>query len=200
MRICVLSDMKLKEFDPSQYLRNYAWEMVVPQRPVVDFLRALHREKGYDVYFNLCDGTNDPMKDYSGLDVVQALEELNLPFTGANCRFYDPTREEMQAAAESNGIGFARGVNVTGVSELDALNGYLRYPLMVKHPKSYASTAMTRNSRVETPQKLRGQVKRICSRFGSARVEEFIDGAEFTALIVDNPDDLADPLFIRLLN
>ena len=59
------------------------------------------------MYFNLCDA---PIaEDYAGIDVVQVLEELNLPFTGADSRFYDPTREEMQAAAEANGIGFARG-------------------------------------------------------------------------------------------
>jgi D-alanine-D-alanine ligase len=64
---------------------------------------------------------------------------------------------------------------------------------MVKHPQSFASTAMTRNSRVENLQKLREQVKRICHRFGSARVEEFIEGPEFTVLVVDNPDDMECP-------
>jgi hypothetical protein len=29
--------------------------------------------------------------------------------------------------------------------------------------------------------------------YGSARVEEFIDGREFTCLVVDNPDDLSAP-------
>jgi hypothetical protein len=40
---------------------------------------------------------------------------------------------------------------------------------------------------------LKQQVRRICDRFGSARVEEFIDGREFTAFVVDNPDDFNDP-------
>ena len=193
MRICVLADMELKEFDPSQYLIDYSWEMFVPQPPVVDFLRTLDNEKKFDVYFNLCDGSDDDEEKYCGLDIVRALEELNLPFTGADSRFYNPTREEMQAVADSVGVRFAHGVNVTDVGELDALDGTLKYPLMVKHPNSYASTAMTRNSRVDTPQKLREQVKRICHRFGSARVEEFIEGPEFTAFIVDNPDDLTVP-------
>ena len=174
MRICVLADMELKEFDPSQYLIDYSWEMFVPQPPVVDFLCTLDNEKKFDVYFNLCDGSDDDEEKYCGLDIVRALEELNLPFTGADSRFYNPTREEMQAVADSVGVRFARGVNVTDVGELDALDGTLKYPLMVKHPNSYASTAMTRNSRVDTPQKLREQVKRICHRFGSARVEELV--------------------------
>lgn len=192
MQICVLSDSELKEFDPSQYLTAYSWDVFIPQRPVSDFLRAIAERGNYDVYFNLCDGADNPQEDYDGIDIVHAFEELHLPFTGANSRFYDPPREEMQAIAKSKGIRFAQGVNVSNAAELDAFES-LKYPLMVKHPQSFASTAMTRNSRVDAPQKLREQVKRICNRFGSARVEEFIEGPEFTVLVVDNPDDLDCP-------
>jgi D-alanine-D-alanine ligase len=167
--------------------------MFIPKRPVVGFIRSLAEEQKFEVFFNLCDGLEDSADGYSGMEVVRALEELNLPFTGADSRFYDPSREEMQSVAEANGVGFARGVNVTDVNELDTLTVGLRYPLMVKHPNSYASTAMTRNSRVDTPSKLREQVRRICNRFGSARVEEFIDGREFTVLVADDPDDPGDP-------
>lgn len=193
MRICVLADDDLKEFNPSQYLKDYSWEMFVPQVPIIDFVRALNKDDQYDVFFNLCDGSDDKDQLYSGLDIIHALETLDLPFTGADSRFYNPTREAMQAVAETVGVRFVRGFNVTDINELDTLIQDPGLPLMVKHPNSYASTGMTRNSRVETPQKLREQVKRICNRFGSARVEEFVDGPEFTALIVDNPDDLGDP-------
>jgi D-alanine-D-alanine ligase len=192
MQICVLSDSELREFDPSQYLENFSWDIFIPQKPVVDFIRALAQEGNYDVYFNLCDGADNPQEDYDGIDVVRALEVLKLPFTGANSRFYDPSREVMQSVAEANGLRFARGVQILNVDELEAMENLL-YPLMVKHPQSFASTAMTRNSRVENLQKLREQVKRICNRFGSARVEEFIEGPEFTVLVVDNPDDLECP-------
>lgn len=192
MRLCVLSDSELKEFDPSQYLEDYAWDIFIPQKPVIDSIRLISEEGNYDVYFNLCDGADKPQEGYDGIDVVRALEELHLSFTGANSRFYDPSREEMQKVAEANGVGFARGMNLTSVDDLETLEN-LTFPLMVKHPQSFASTAMTRNSRVESAAKLKEQVKRICNRFGSARVEEFIDGPEFTVLVVDNPDDLEHP-------
>lgn len=192
MQICVLSDSELKEFDPSQYLTTYSWAIFIPQRPVVDFIRTLAEEGAYDLYFNLCDGADNPQEGYDGIDIVSALEELHLPFTGADSRFYDPSREEMQAIADSSGISFAQGVNISNPAELNAVKN-LTYPLMVKHPQSFASTAMTRNSRVDDPRKLREQVKRICNRFGSARVEEFIEGAEFTVLVIDNPDDPESP-------
>jgi len=191
MQICVLTDSELKEFDPSQYLENYSWDIFIPQKPVVDFVRTLADEGEYEVYFNLCDGADNP-QEYDGIDIVCALEELHLPFTGANSRFYDPSREEMQSVAEANGIRFARGVHISKIDELEAVESLI-YPLIVKHPQSFASTAMTRNSRVDVTQKLREQVKRICNRFGSARVEEFIKGPEFTVLVVDNPDDLECP-------
>ena len=126
-------------------------------------------------------------------DVCIPLEEAHLPFTGANSAGYDPTREEMQAAAERCQIGFARGGHVTGVPEAEALSQSLRYPLMVKHPSSFGSTGMTRKSRVKSVRALQSQVKRICEKYGSARVEEFIDGREFTVLVCDNPDDLSAP-------
>jgi D-alanine-D-alanine ligase len=189
MRVCVLSDEDFEEFDPSYYLNDYQWEIVNVKVPAIDFIRKLSRRKDFDVYLNLCTGAG---AEQLGLDVVQALEILNLPFTGADSRFYEPTREQMQAVADIQGIGFARGFHAESVYDLWQAKD-LRYPLMVKHPNSYGSMGMTRDSRVENRTQLRKQVQRVCAEFGSARVEEFIDGREFTCLVVDNPEDLSSP-------
>ena len=50
----------------------------------------------------------------------------------------------MQADAEAYGVGFAKGYHVTEEDDLDSLVKNLRFPLMVKHPKSYSSIEMTR--------------------------------------------------------
>jgi D-alanine-D-alanine ligase len=193
MRVCVLYDEDTGGFSPAEFLDQYPceWEMITLARPVREKIRAIAAENRFDVYFNLCDGS--VYEDYPGLDVVQALEELNLPFTGSDSKFYDPTREQMQAAAEANGVGFARGYRVTPEDDLDGLVKKLRYPLMVKHPQSYGSISMTRESRVENADELHAQFNRIAAEFGSARVEEFIVGREFNVFVVDNPDDLQDP-------
>jgi len=191
LRVCILMEDGYVNFDPGYYLTDHTWKKIVMDSPVSERLRSLKEQNEFDIYLNLCEGYEEP--DYSGLEVVRALEELNLPFTGSDSRFYQPSREEMQTIADKHQIGFARGVNVSDVGEVEALVKELRYPLMVKHPNSYGSTGMTRKSRVESLKELRVQVKRICNRFGSARVEEFIDGMEFTAFVVDNPDDLSDP-------
>lgn len=192
-RVCVLSDYSLRDFNPAVYFDGYQWEMAIPKNPLVVFFQKLQETGKYDVYLNLCDGSDDKRHRYDGIDVVRALEQVNLPFTGASSAFYDPTREAMQAAAENCQIGFACGARVTGVPEAEALSQRLKYPLMVKHPNSFGSTGMTRKSRVKDLRALKSQVKRLCEKFGSARVEEFIEGREFTVMVCDNPADLHVP-------
>ena len=193
MRICILTDEEIQDFDPTPFMDGFEWEMVTMTDPVIEVLRALDARQQFDMYLNLCEGyENDEDSDweYEGLDVVKALEELNLPFTGADSRFFDPSREEMQAAADAHGVGFAKGYQVKNVEEAQKLVKNLRYPIMVKHPKSYGSTGMFRESRVDTPEQLAVQVERVCAEFGAARMEEFIVGKEYNVLVVDNPEDL----------
>jgi D-alanine-D-alanine ligase len=95
----------------------------------------------------------------------------------------------MQAAADAHGVGFAKGYQVKSVEEAQQLVKNLRYPIMVKHPKSYGSTGMFRESRVDTPEQLVKQVERVCSEFGAARMEEFIVGKEYNVLVVDDPNN-----------
>ena len=197
MRICVLTDEVPEDFNPAPYMQGFEWEMFTVTDPVLDVLRTLDAEKKFDIYLNICEGyEKDPDSEwqYQGLDVVRALEELNLPYTGADSTFFDPTREEMQAAADKHGVGFAKGYQVTSVSQAQELVKNLRYPIMVKHPKSYGSMGMFRDSRVETPEELAKQVERICGEFGAARMEEFIVGKEYNVLVVDNPDDPENPI------
>jgi|KBSSwiStaDraftv2_1062776.scaffolds.fasta_scaffold19395_3 D-alanine-D-alanine ligase len=198
MRICILTDEEIQDFDPAPYMNGFDWEMVTMTEPVIDVLRELDARQEFDVYLNLCEGyeLDDETRewDYQGIDVVKALEELNLPFTGSDSRFFDPSREEMQAAADAHGVGFAKGYQVRSVDEAQKLVKNLRYPIMVKHPKSYGSTGMFRESRVDTPEQLTKQVERVCAEFGAARMEEFIVGREYNVLVMDNPDDLEHPI------
>jgi len=172
------------------YLKDYKWDMVTVQPPVADFVRGLSKREQYDVYFNLFEGFEDD--DTSGYDLVKALEELNLPFTGGNTDFYSVTREQMQDAAESKDIPFARGFHAQRESDLDQAHS-LHFPLIVKHPNSFASTGLTRESRVDSFEQLQAQFIRMHGLYAAARVEEFIDGDEVSCLVTDNPDDLTSP-------
>lgn len=199
MRICVLSDEKIEDFDPAPYLKGFDWQMVTMTAPVMENLRSLVDKGQFDVFLNICEGyefddEEDHALGYHGLEVVQALEALKVPFTGADSRCFDPTREQMQAFAEAHRVNFVKGHQVRSVEQAEGLIKNLRFPIMVKHPKSYGSTGMTRDSRADTLEQVRTQVERICSEYGAARMEEFIVGKEFNVLVVDNADDLSKPL------
>ncbi|GIL80087.1 hypothetical protein Vretifemale_9282 [Volvox reticuliferus] len=65
--------------------------------------------------------------------------------------------------------------------------GGLRFPLIVKHPSGYSSVGMTKQSKVYNAEELRQQVDLLVKQFGGALVEEFIEGREFTVLVVEEP-------------
>ena len=190
MQVCIFYD-EFYAFD--EFLNQYPceWDLQILRRPVRDKIRELAEQGKYEVYFNLCDG---PLEGLSpGIDVVQTLEEFNLAFTGADSHCYDPTREEMQTVASSHAIGFAKGTRVyAGEDVLEHVHS-LKYPIIVKHPKSFGSIQMFRESRCDTPEQLQFQFQRIAGEFGAARVEEFIVGREFNVFVVDNPDNLNNP-------
>jgi len=198
MRVCVLSDEYIENFDPSPYLKDYDWKMITLTAPVAEKIRALAESGEFDIFLNVCEGyefedEEDDEIGYQAHEVVVALELLDLPFTGADSFCFDPAREEMQAVADANGIGFAKGYQVKSVEEAEQLVKTLRFPIMVKHPKSYGSMGMFRESRTNTLEEVLAQVKRVCTEFGAARMEEFIVGKEFNVLVVDNPNDLSQP-------
>ena len=197
MRICVLSDEEAKDFDVSPYLNGFDYEFVTMKKPVMDLLKALQARNEFDIYLNVCEGyelDDEDENGYEGVEVVKALEELNLPFTGADSKIFDPTREEMQAAADAQGVGFAKGYRVKSAEEAERLVKNLRFPIMVKHPQSYGSTGMIKESRCNTLAEALIQVQRVCAEYGAARMEEFIVGKEFNVLVVDNPDDFSQPI------
>jgi D-alanine-D-alanine ligase-like ATP-grasp enzyme len=197
MRICVLSDEEKEDFDVSPYLKDFEYEFVTMRKPVMDTLQALKARNEFDIYLNVCEGYEPDDEDengYEASEVVKALEALNLPFTGANSALFDPTREEMQAAADAHGVGFAKGYRVKSVEEAKSLVANLRYPIMVKHPQSYGSTGMIKESRCDSLDEVLTQVERICKEYGAARMEEFIVGREYNVLVVDNPDDFSSPI------
>ncbi|MBL8079255.1 MAG: hypothetical protein JNM55_14920 [Anaerolineales bacterium] len=189
MRVCILSDEMIDEYNPSRYFHAHEWDFFTVDPPVEDLIRKISSEKQYDVYLNMSDGSDE---DDAGLVLVKTLQALNLPFTGADSKFYNPTREQMQAAAEKNRLNFARGFHCRFESDLEQAKN-LRFPLIVKHPNSYGSIGLTSESRVDTFEKLQEQFQRNFKEFGAARVEEFIEGREVSCLVVDNPDDLSKP-------
>src|SRR5262249_37916137 len=65
----------------------------------------------------------------------------------------------------------------------------LRFPMIVKHPNSYSSIGLTPDSRVTDPIGLRREAARMIEDYGSALIEEFIEGREFSVLVAEPRDE-----------
>ena len=196
MRVCVLygsteilPDGSHAPSRPPLQLREYA--------PAHDFtfcelfkttavpqLKRLVRQ-GFEVFLNLCDGAWD--EDSPGIEVVDALERLGVAFTGADHDFYEPTREAMKLVCHYLGIAAPRGVAVTAPAQAAMVADRLRFPMIVKHSNSYSSIGLTPSSRVTTLVALEAEIERMVAAYHGALVEEFIDGREFTVLVVEGP-------------
>lgn len=151
-------------------------------------------QQGFDVFFNLCDGAW--AEDRPGIEVVQALERLNVPFTGAGSLFYEPSREAMKMACESVGVKFPAYVMARCPSDVERAAATLRYPMIVKHPNSYGSVGLTRESRVTNAAALRQEFARTCADYGAALIEEFIEGREFDVLMSEPREGEDAPLVL----
>ena len=199
MYLCVLSstpdDPNDKPYDPSPHMNGFQWKHhQVHPKSVEKQIRDLMNE-GVDVFFNLCDGTPDDA--LSGIGLVQIMEKLGAAFTGADSKFFDPSRQEMKAYAKKSNVPTPNWVMVDRLEDVDRVAKRLRFPVLVKPPHGYASVGITRDSRCENLEQLKVQTGREIEQFGRALLEEFIEGREFTCLIAENPDDENSPITFK---
>lgn len=201
LKICLLTDQDLDAdpfpkddwpCDPRPHLPEASWTLLTLRKEscVSEVTRAADR--GFDLFFNLCDGAWDEGR--VGIEVVQTLERLGVPFTGADPAFFEPSREAMKRVCHAWGIHTPAYRFAGNDDEIAEAAEALRFPLFVKHPSSYASHSLTRDSRVETPETLFEQARRMIGLFGSTLIEEYIAGVECTSLVVENAEDPDDPI------
>lgn len=178
--------------DPSPYLHDHTceshWIKKTEAVQQVEILAA----QGFDVFINLCDGARD--EERPGLEVVKTLERLGVPFTGATPEFYEPSRLQMKKVCREQGILAPQGVLAEDLAGVAQAAACLHFPMIVKHPSSYASIGLTPASRVIKIEDLYLQAEQMLSRFGGTLIEEFIEGREFTVLVAENPDNELEPV------
>jgi D-alanine-D-alanine ligase len=201
MRICVLNVdnqnstsaiSELEPFaDPSPWLKDHNWDRCFIRKKDVNTQLLELLSKKYDLFLNLCDGAEN--EDRPGIEVVRLLEKAGVAFTGAGSSFYDPSKDEMKEACLKSGVKFPKGINVSSVESIEQIISGMSFPFIVKHQKSYNSIGITKDSVVDNIDDLKNQINRMVNSFGSALVEEYIDGREFTALVVENGDEPEKP-------
>lgn len=194
MKVCVLqpdystTGVDYKNYDPPRDLSPLLPEATVDHV----FLNKLttHRQlkqlakKGYDIFVNLCEGYAD--WEVPGIDVIYALETLNLPFTGPSSRIYDPPKELMKYVAYCEGVLSPAFMVVTKEEELTKLPPSLSYPLFVKPSHAGDSLGVSDDSLVYDSVSLIKKCRSLFDEYGSVMVEEYVEGREFTVLLSAN--------------
>ena len=192
MNVCVLQPdysttaVDYKNYDPPRNLsgllpNDQVDHVFLNKLTVYKQLKELSK-KTYDIFINLCEGYLE--WEVPSIDVIYSLELLNLPYTGPSATLYDPTKELMKYVAYTKGVKTSNYVLVTKLSDTDNLDNLLNYPLFIKPAKSGDSLGVDEFSLVHDKTELINKSKEIINEYGEALVEEYIDGREFTILVV----------------
>lgn len=195
MKVCVLqpdfspTDLDWKNFDPPRDLSP-----LLPGDHVDHvFLNKLHtykqlkglRKQQYDIFVNLCEGYQDwPVP---GIDVIHAMDTLNLPYTGPGPALFDVPKALGKYVASLAGVKtpeFAIVNNSVGI--LDKIK-HLSFPLFIKPAHAGDSLGVDQHSLVHDQQALISAVNKLNAlEYEDILVEEYIDGKEFTVLVAAN--------------
>lgn len=208
MKVCVLqpdysaSGVDYRHYDPTRDLARLLPGHEVHHEALnkVSTYRQLKRlmPQGFDVYVNLCEGYLE--WDVPSIDVIHSLESLGLPYTGPTPLLYDPPKPLMKYVAHTVGIATPMHAIVdagrvakaaassAGLAAADALlrkaTGHLKYPLFVKPAKAGDSLGVDEHAVVADHTALLTQALSLADEYPDLLVEEYIDGREFTVLVI----------------
>ena len=144
------------------------------------------KDQQYDIFINLCEGYLE--WKVPSIDVITSLDLLDLPYTGPTANLYDPTKAIMKYLAFCESVKTPAHIVIESKEEIDMLPGNLQFPLFVKPAKAGDSLGVDDQSKANNIEDLKKKVLSILDEFGSALVEEYIDGREFTVLVCGNED------------
>ena len=197
MKVCVLqpdystTSVDYKNYDPPRNLTP-----LLPHNTIDHvFLNKLTTYKqlkelsgaGYDIFVNLCEGY--PEWEVPGVDVIYALESLNLPFTGPTSETYDLPKALLKYVAYCEGVPTPIYALIEKEEDLLVLPAGLDYPLFVKPAHAGDSLGVNEESLVADRRALEKKCKELLPLYGNVLVEQYIEGREFTVLVAANQDD-----------
>ncbi len=135
------------------------------------------------IVFNWCEGLEG---DPNAYDVVPpVLEELGFAYTGADA--WALSASQHKAQTKDILLQHKIPTPVSRVYTRAALNGWRRYPAMVKPADEHCSFGITRESVVDSQQQLKERVQYVLDTWKCpALVEDFIDGAEYNVALWGN--------------
>jgi D-alanine-D-alanine ligase len=197
MKVCVLqpdyssSSVDYRHYDPvrdlSGLLPGHTVDHVALNK--LTTYRQLKRlsTQGYDIFVNLCEGYLE--WDVPGIDVIESLERLQLPYTGPTAVLYDLPKALMKYVAYTVDVRTPAHLLVTDTAAADVSAAGLHYPLFVKPAHAGDSLGIDDHALVHDAKALAAQVNATQREFGDVLVEEYIDGREFTVLVVGSAEE-----------
>lgn len=204
MKVCVLqasyerSDILRDhaQYDPPRDLSHLAPEwsftnLFLHKATVYNQLRDA-KKQGFDLYVNLCEG--HATWDIAGVDVIHALDSLDLPYTGPRADLYEPRKDALKLVARYAGVRTPRFAAVSTVDEVAREIRHLRFPLFVKPNGSGDSWGIDAASYCNDLAAVQSKTAELLTQNDSVLIEEFLGGREFSALVAADPDDPKNPL------
>ncbi len=148
------------------------------------------------VVLNLCDG--DASQGLPGVEVIRELEAQRVPYTGADRFFYDLTTSRHTMKTRFRAAGIPQSDWVFCESMRQELS-WDSFPAILKPDVSGGSYGIEKRSVVSCLDELREQMERLFSgdlhgrdfRRDGAVLEEFIDGPEYSVLVLGDWNDPA---------
>ncbi len=141
--------------DPRYYLTELPWEgekVFINKSNVFSQIQEVAK-KNYDVFFNLCNGR--PEEDLPGVEVIQALESLNLPYVGSSEKPFRLNKKQQKQNAIKNGINTPNFYFCHSKEDLNlAINRIKTYPMFVKAWNSFCSIGLTTKCKVNNDDEL----------------------------------------------
>jgi len=150
-----------------------------------DYKQVIDRMPRGEVILNLCDGAD--VDGVPGPGVTRYLEEKGIPYFGCDYLFMEGTTSKyaMKEKFIQHGVSTAKFVLVSEDKPLQRESvAHMHYPLFVKAADSYGSIGLSKDSVVHTFEQCEAQVRFMMQTFSTVLVEEFIDGAEFSLLVI----------------
>jgi D-alanine-D-alanine ligase len=212
MVIAVLFDTPYRGYGPEDHERQCAQDLANPKvEPDMEYqVGDALRRRGHEVTFlGIRDDVDDAMawlrqhevdavfnasESFRGNDsldylVPALLESENITFTGAPPQSLMVTRNKAisKKILRHHELSVAAFRTYRAGEKVDCDPG-LRYPLIVKPLAADASAGIAQASIVHDVEQLSARVDFVLERFGSAIVEEFIEGRELYVSMIGNGD------------
>ncbi|CAF1062406.1 unnamed protein product [Adineta steineri] len=175
------AEQVLKELDPNIIVRTIYLTPNVRQS--IGIIRRLKHD--VDIFINLYSNV-----DETANKIIEYMQNEGIAFTGASFPFNDPTRIELKRLCRYNQLPtpkFALIIDLDKYNDdtlnqvVDKLDGF---PLFVKPEHGYDSVGINEKSLVRNVTDMKQRCSPVIDEFGGALIEQYIEGREFTVLVI----------------